>query len=69
MAETIVRSPHNSNPDSPLRGVSPGSRSSPSNASRSDTRIAAMRRDNCKPEPVVGSGGAAEIERALKKGM
>jgi hypothetical protein len=28
-----------------------------------------MRRDNCKPEPVVGSGGAAEIERALKKGM
>ena len=64
MGEREVRSPWTSQRgvDQRLReGESPGSRTSPSNAPRSDSHLArspgkgpAMRRDNSIPEPVVG---------------
>jgi hypothetical protein len=72
-----VRSPWNTTGNEPMRGYSPGSRSSPSNA-RSDGGhlvrspgkgggpASVSRRDAV---PVVGSGSAAELERALDRGM
>jgi hypothetical protein len=65
MAIVEVRSPNNSSPDSPHWGTSPGARSSPSNAPRSDS---GSRRDN-EPTPPLNTEGTAELEAALAKGM
>jgi hypothetical protein len=73
-----VRSPHSLTRDQyhPQRAISPGSRSSPSNA-RSDGHLAhtvgkgghgpaSLRRDNT---PVVGGESAAPLQQALERGM
>jgi hypothetical protein len=69
MGEREVRSPWSSSKGDmhPRRAESPGSRSSPSNAP--DCYPLSSRRDCVKPTPVVGSGGAAELERAMDRGM
>jgi hypothetical protein len=73
-----VRSPNSLTKDQyhPQRGISPGSRSSPSNA-RSDGHLAhtvgkgghgpaSLRRDST---PVVGGESAAPLQQALERGM
>jgi hypothetical protein len=66
---TTVRSPWSLSRDDPhpMRGYSPGSRSSPSRAA--DYVPPPSRRDSVKPMPVVGSGGAAELEKAMDRGI
>jgi hypothetical protein len=78
MGTTTVRSPWNTTGNEPMRGYSPGSRSSPSNAARSDgghlahnigksaSQPASARRDAV---PVQGGESAAHLEQALDKGM
>jgi hypothetical protein len=77
MGERTVRSPWSTDKSQPhpLRGASPGAYSSPSNAPRPDSnhlvrspgKGPAVRRDGAVP--VVGNGSAAEIERALERGL
>lgn len=67
MGISTVKSPWNSSPDHPMRGWSPGSRSSPSRPP--DYVPTPPPRVGDKPVPVHGSGGVADLEAALDKGM
>lgn len=65
-----VRSPHTSErgvDPRPREAISPGSRSSPSRAP--DYVPPPRVRPDDKPAPVQGSTGAAELERAMDRGM
>jgi hypothetical protein len=68
-----VRSPWNTTGNEPQRGVSPGSRSSPSNAAdsghlvRSPGKGPAVRRDSAVA--VQGGEGTAHIEQTLDRGI
>jgi hypothetical protein len=64
-----TRSPHNSSrgDNNPRRGYSPGSRSSPSRAP--DNVPPPPARVGAEPVPALGTGGTAELERAMDKGM
>jgi hypothetical protein len=76
MGTTTVRSPWNTTGNEPMRGYSPGSRSSPSNAAHSDGHISPhsggegwtplSRRDAV---PVQGGESAAPLQQALDRGM
>jgi len=77
MGTTTVRSPWNTTGNEPMRGYSPGSRSSPSNARSDGGHIAGhvgkgggpasvSRRDAV---PVVGGESAAPLKQALERGM
>jgi hypothetical protein len=70
-----VRSPWNTTGNEPMRGYSPGSRSSPSNAAESGHLVrspgkgggpASVRRDAV---PVVCGESAAPLQQALERGM
>jgi hypothetical protein len=75
MGEREVRSPWNTTGNEPMRGYSPGSRSSPSravgghiahNLGKGGHRPVSAKRDAV---PVVGSGSSAALERQLDGSM
>jgi hypothetical protein len=78
MGITTVNSPWNTTGNEPMRGYSPGSRSSPSNAARSDGGHLAGHLGKSASQPasasrdavrVQGGESAAPLQQALDKGM